>query len=72
MLEADASNLADESNNIAVDKQQIKTFIDEQKKKATVNCTKRDLKLVYKWLVRKGELRSIENISPHELGPYLS
>ena len=64
MAEADASNFADESNNILVDKQQIKTCIDEQKKKATVNCTKRDLKLVYKWLVRKREFRRIENI-PH-------
>lgn len=57
MAEADVLNLAEESNNIVVDKQQIKTFIDEQKKKATVNCTKRDFKLVYKWLVRKGEFR---------------
>ena len=72
MAEADVSNLADESNNIVVDKQQIKIFIDEQKKKATVNCTKWDFKLVYKWLVRKGEFRSIENISLHELDPYLS
>ena len=72
MAEADVSNLAEESNNIVVDKQQIKTFIDEQKKKATVNCTKWDFKLVYKWLVRKGEFRSIENISLHELDPYLS
>ena len=72
MAEVDASNLADESNNIVVDKQLSKTVIDEQKKIATVNCTKRDLKLVYKWFVRKGEFRSIENISPHELDPYLS
>ena len=58
MAEADVSNLAEESNNIVVDKQQIKTFIDEQKKKATVNCTKRGFKLVYKWLVRRENLGS--------------
>ncbi|CAC5412335.1 unnamed protein product [Mytilus coruscus] len=48
------------------------SFIDDQKKQSTVNFTKRDLKLLYKWLVGKGELRSIENIPHNELDPFLS
>jgi site-specific recombinase XerD len=55
-----------------VDKQQVKDLTDQQKKKSTVNCTKRDLKILYKWLVHKEELRSIENIPPPELDAYLS
>ena len=41
---------------INVDKHQVKDFIDQQKKKSTVNCTKCDLKILYKWLVQKEEL----------------
>jgi len=33
MAEADASNLADESNNIVVDKQQIKLLLMNRKRK---------------------------------------
>jgi hypothetical protein len=45
----------------------VKDFIDQQKKKSTENCTKRDLNIVYKWLVSKNELRSIETIPATEL-----
>ncbi|VDI15478.1 Hypothetical predicted protein [Mytilus galloprovincialis] len=55
-----------------IDKQMVMSFIDDQKKKSTVNCTKRDLKLLYKWLVGKGELRSIEDIPHNELDAFLS
>ena len=55
-----------------MDKQQVKDLTEQQKKKSTVNCTKRDLKILYKWLVHKEELRSIENILPPELDAYLS
>ena len=53
--------------NRLVDKSKVKDFIDQQKKKSTVNCTKRDLDIVYKWLVSKNELRSIESIPATEL-----
>jgi hypothetical protein len=53
--------------NRLVDKSKVKDFIDQQKKKSTVNCTKRDLNIVYKWLVSKNELRSIESIPATEL-----
>jgi hypothetical protein len=49
--------------NRLVDKSKVKDFIDQQKKKSTVNCTKRDLNIVYKWLVSKNELRLIRYIS---------
>jgi hypothetical protein len=39
--------------NRLVDKSKVKDFIDQQKKKSTVNCTKRDLNIVYKWLFPK-------------------
>jgi hypothetical protein len=45
--------------NRLVDKSKVNDFIDQQKMKSTVNCTKRDLNIVYKWLVSKNELRSI-------------
>jgi hypothetical protein len=41
-------------------------------KKSTVNCTKRDLNIVYKWLVSKNELRLIETIPATELDTYLA
>ena len=49
-----------------------KDLTDQQKKKSTVNCTKRDLKILFKWLVHTEELRSIENIPPPQLDAYLS
>ena len=58
--------------NRLVDKSKVKDFIDQQKKKSTVNCTKRDLNIVYKWLVSKNELRSIETIHATELDAYLA
>lgn len=58
--------------NRLVDKSKVKDFIDQQKKKSTVNCTKRDLNIVYKWLVSKNELRSIETIPATELDTYLA
>jgi site-specific recombinase XerD len=58
--------------NRLVDKSKVKDFIDQQKKKSTVNCTKRDLNIVYKWLVSKNELRSIETILATELDTYLA
>ena len=60
------------ADGINVDTQQVKDNIDQQKKKSTVNCSKRHLKILYKWLVQKEELRSIENIPPLELDAYLS
>ena len=39
--------------NRLVDKSKVKDFIDQQKKKSMVNCTKRDLNIVYKWLFPK-------------------
>ena len=58
--------------NRLVDKSKVKDFIDQQKKKSTVNCTKRDLNIVYKWLVSKNELRLIETIPATELDTYLA
>jgi hypothetical protein len=49
--------------NRLVDKSKVKDFIDQQKKKSTVNCTKRDLNIVYKWLVSKNELTLNRNES---------
>ena len=57
--------------NTLVDKSRVKEFIDEQKKKSTINCTKRDLKIVYKWFVSKNELRSLEGIPAKELDALL-
>ena len=57
--------------NTIVDKRRVKEFIDEQKKKSTINCTKRDLKIVYKWLVSKNELRSLEGIPANDLDALL-
>ena len=59
------------ADGINVDKQQVKDFIDQQKKKSTLNCTKCNLKILYKWLVQE-ELRNIENIPLPELDAYLS
>jgi hypothetical protein len=39
--------------NRLVDKSKVNDLIDQQKMKSTVNCTKRDLNIVYKWLVSK-------------------
>jgi hypothetical protein len=58
---------------IGVDKAKINAFIQQQQKKSTVDCTKRDMKIVYKCLVgEKHDLRNVENIAPHELNLLLS
>jgi DNA-directed RNA polymerase subunit RPC12/RpoP len=74
MAEDDITRLLQnaEFEQILLDKQQVKDFIDQQKKKSTLNCTKCNLKILYKWLVQKEELRNIENIPLPELDAYLS
>jgi DNA-directed RNA polymerase subunit RPC12/RpoP len=73
MAEDDIARLLQnaEFEQILLDKQQVKDFIDQQKKKSTLNCTKCNLKILYKWLVQE-ELRNIENIPLPELDAYLS
>ena len=53
-------------------REKIHNFIDKQKKINTVRSTKRDLKLFYEFVVKKGELRNIEHIPPTDLDILLS
>ena len=49
----------------------VDCFIQEQKKKTTINTTKSHLKMVISWLENKGENREINTIPPEELNQYL-
>lgn len=55
-----------------VEREKIHDFIDRQKKFNTVRSTKRDLKLFYEFIVKRGEVRNIEHIPPVELDVLLS